>query len=1734
MNRKYRIYVTFLIMTFLLMMPIVQSVQGKVIVEDKIEISSDPHIDENSLINLADEDNDKFTNYELFWKDWKDNHSVDGVTASTMIPPTLVEEERDDYLYSQEQHIGVNTRFSHSQIMQGSSKHWWRSPFSVDEYDYDIRLRLYRVTSASDVNISLNDDIGENFAITEQSKPTKVFDSNYIDVTPENLLSSKENMPINTIDSNDEYINTHNASTITDSGVMFSGNVSFDEDERTSVNVRFEYRKEDETSWSSTDGQTVDESSQFKKFETGLDYNESYEYRAVYIDENGDDITGDIKSFQTKYKEKDIHSNKFISETQSLPSELTNESSEDVEYNFDYIKANAPIYAEEDYFALWSIVDAKPNYLVSSDDVGQNQQYRTWEVRNRTTSAKKDMYDVDFDTGTTFSTGMSDYVGGDNANSDLTIDSGDSPTWKWKRDVSLENMMRGQYLNFNLPFLSELEKGKIDFSLKYKFYDKDGNYMNEIAQSNYYTDYILDSISYEEINKTVENPQDVEEVGIELNIGKVLDDISETVYLGERHSSTDMNIKKLWNHNESEAKNYDDLGDLGHNDTITDIDSEDDYMYSSDEDGKLIRYNEQTNTWTELWRVDNREGSITVNINESEDNTSDENETKEDETKEETYQANSFIEKPESGDTFKAGEDIDTEVYYNNLNDNNGTDTRLVVNILENDTAIRRETETLEEDYDTDSTTISHMFEDGVYLDEYESEANYDVQSYVEDYNKQEDEWYIVNDSEDKVNINVGSNATLDLVEPSESQGFWLNQHIESKSSAYALDSDEEYRVNFYLMSDSTSYKESVEYTPKGSSDNIKHVFMDGIEDSDYDSSYDYSINAQLEKYNDTSDSWENIDNEYVDILPSETPTNINGVNELEAIRWNTTADYTIESSIDAYDSRYEHETTHTGSWDNDDAYFEDDIVEYDGNDYLAINPHHSKSDNHPTGVNDENWTETDMNGGENLGFHPIAEYPYGDRPDSWNSFSGTLDGKDHQIQDLFIDRPAEDYVGLFSMIDDEANVSNINMIDCDITGDEYVGGIVGYSHYHSKLNNSHLSGTISGDEYVGGAVGYNYYSSTIVNVNTSGEVFGDDYTGGLVGYNRFSSKIEESYSTSNLTGNYNIGGLVGYLRNAKVTTSYAQGNVDSSSTTAGGLVGQINTPTGHISTINKSYSTTEMIDDGGGLVGFIQGDGENKIEASFWDMEASETTESDAGIGKSTAEMQDLNTYKNAGWDIEPRWGYESSYPYHGNSWTIDQPHQIMDISVYEGKTGVVSTDGGVYIIDDDGSEEKIDQLSDEEKWGTCIEYHRDKIIVGTENGSIYLYDSTNGNLLDKYIEYHEDNNSINDIQMQYVDRVFSPTYVIEYDFMSVAYGEVTRGEIVDKGNDDYDIQKISNIIEIDTTFTSIAYWSSLAIESDSYAIVGQENGHVKTIELNQTGDMSISQSLPVTDERITDLDFMYDEENKYPINNKFYFSSLSGDYGWIYVRSDSLQSKVKSYMDVNLTALNVKRTMSYKPLDERLHFWMYDFNNNYTNTYKYSSTQVEYNDTTINYGFQIWHSIAISNGRWVNKKPTSFFEFRKVDQKRDTGIMWNIVLSVVSTVGEIARETISTIGDLPPVETLREWIREGAEYIDNKISGFLGKVGSGIQKVGATIEMWGEKAVDAVVYYGSALISLGIMAFSIFAYIGFNIIVIKTCFGMIILVTQGTDAMFQYYEHFMDNIIGLSKEAKGMLPVL
>ncbi len=254
--------------------------------------------------------------------------------------------------------------------------------------------------------------------------------------------------------------------------------------------------------------------------------------------------------------------------------------------------------------------------------------------------------------------------------------------------------------------------------------------------------------------------------------------------------------------------------------------------------------------------------------------------------------------------------------------------------------------------------------------------------------------------------------------------------------------------------------------------------------------------------------------------------------------------------------------------------------------------------------VNNIDCSDTiNWNAGE--GFQPIGN--------DTNMFTGSLDGNNFAISDLFIDLSSEDNVGLFGYVDG-ASIINLGIINLNISGNDYVGGLVGYAIevdiddcYTTgfvdsiwgdvgglvgnidlgSINNSYSSASVTGDTLVGGLIGMTWDSSIVVqNSYATGDVTGASFVGGLVG--EAYGDILNCTANGTIIGVEFVGGLLGALDD-NLFDSYATGAVTGAGQSTGGLVGQ-SYSTGNI---NNSYATGDVVSTGtyvGGLVGYGSG----------------------------------------------------------------------------------------------------------------------------------------------------------------------------------------------------------------------------------------------------------------------------------------------------------------------------------------------------------------------------------------------------------------------------------------------------------------------------------------------------------------------------------------------------------------
>uniref|UniRef100_UPI0005716B49 two-partner secretion domain-containing protein n=1 Tax=Thioalkalivibrio sp. AKL17 TaxID=1158160 RepID=UPI0005716B49 len=262
---------------------------------------------------------------------------------------------------------------------------------------------------------------------------------------------------------------------------------------------------------------------------------------------------------------------------------------------------------------------------------------------------------------------------------------------------------------------------------------------------------------------------------------------------------------------------------------------------------------------------------------------------------------------------------------------------------------------------------------------------------------------------------------------------------------------------------------------------------------------------------------------------------------------------------------------------------------------------------------------------------------------DDDTGFIGQLDGQGHAIRNLFIERPEEDHVGLFGVVE-SGTVRDLALEDVSILGGADTGGLAGRLRDNTTVSGVSVSGEVGGGARVGGLVGA-LKDSNIHHAYATGSVTGGEsvYAGGLAGFVG-SSQITGVYASGNVeTGDDAIaGGLVGAMEGASIEQAYATGSVKTGNgeqAHAGGFVGRL---TGD-NNVSEAYSIGSVQGGENARVGGFAGDqegGDNNVENSYWDVDTSGVEDNGSGLatGRTTEQLQDRDTF--AGWSLSTEAG--------------------------------------------------------------------------------------------------------------------------------------------------------------------------------------------------------------------------------------------------------------------------------------------------------------------------------------------------------------------------------------------------------------------------------------------------------------------------------------------------------------
>jgi hypothetical protein len=170
-------------------------------------------------------------------------------------------------------------------------------------------------------------------------------------------------------------------------------------------------------------------------------------------------------------------------------------------------------------------------------------------------------------------------------------------------------------------------------------------------------------------------------------------------------------------------------------------------------------------------------------------------------------------------------------------------------------------------------------------------------------------------------------------------------------------------------------------------------------------------------------------------------------------------------------------------------------------------------------------------------------------------SFRGDYDGKDYVISDLYINRQDEDYVGLVSSLAGDARsgktakIRRLGLVNVDITGGNYVGGLAGYKLL-ARIETSFVTGRVTGQRQVGGLIGHferscdgsepppdkspvilrSYSQVTVSGTEKVGGVAGSAAATFPTGIYYGCGGIHETYASGQVSGEDMVGGWAGIM----------------------------------------------------------------------------------------------------------------------------------------------------------------------------------------------------------------------------------------------------------------------------------------------------------------------------------------------------------------------------------------------------------------------------------------------------------------------------------------------------------------------------------------------------------------------------------------------------------------------------
>lgn len=290
----------------------------------------------------------------------------------------------------------------------------------------------------------------------------------------------------------------------------------------------------------------------------------------------------------------------------------------------------------------------------------------------------------------------------------------------------------------------------------------------------------------------------------------------------------------------------------------------------------------------------------------------------------------------------------------------------------------------------------------------------------------------------------------------------------------------------------------------------------------------------------------------------------------------------------------------------------------------------------------------------------------------NWNNpFKSIFDGNNKVIIGLKINRSGNGYYGLFGYING-GTVRNLGVINVNLQGGAYAGGVAGYLTSNGIIENCYSTGSISNERsscFVGGVVGSSFgtvrncYSTCSISATSSDSC----YVGGVAGSSNGS--IDNCYSTSSVSGTASntcyVGGVVG-SSNGNIVNCYSIGSVSGSggNCNVGGVVGTANS-----SSVMNCAALNSSISGGASNVGRVVGSSSGTLSSNYTFSGIPGSWNDKVHDRKNGADKTAESLVQSAFWKSTTNW---NNSPWDEDIWNIEN-YKLPTLKGLSGQDGAI-----------------------------------------------------------------------------------------------------------------------------------------------------------------------------------------------------------------------------------------------------------------------------------------------------------------------------------------------------------------------------------------------------------------------------------------------------------------------------